>query len=77
MIIFYKERKARLNPCRRRMTRASIPLLMSYAYALLFQEFLGGRQMLSDYKSKADSFVCSIVPGSGSAQFQTTPGTCT
>ncbi|XP_021757560.1 endoglucanase 20-like [Chenopodium quinoa] len=41
---------------------------------LLAKEFLAGKRMLSDYKSKADSFVCSIVPESGSAQFQTTPG---
>ncbi|XP_057521569.1 endoglucanase-like [Amaranthus tricolor] len=41
---------------------------------LLAEEYLAGMQMLSDYKSKADSFVCSIMPGSGTTQIQTTPG---
>ena len=46
------------------------------AYICTFlQEYLAGKQMLSDYKSKADSFVCSIMPGSGTTQIQTTPGT--
>ncbi|KAL2902715.1 Endoglucanase [Bienertia sinuspersici] len=41
---------------------------------LLAKEYFAGKQMLSEYKSKADSFVCSIMPGSDSARFQTTPG---
>ncbi|KMT12027.1 hypothetical protein BVRB_5g099860 [Beta vulgaris subsp. vulgaris] len=41
---------------------------------LLAKEYLTGKKMLSEYKSKADSFVCSIIPGSGTAQIQTTPG---
>ncbi|XP_051136984.1 endoglucanase 20-like [Andrographis paniculata] len=44
------------------------------AQALLAKEFLAGKQSLSKYKQGADSFVCSLIPGSGSASFKTTPG---
>ncbi|KAL9230990.1 hypothetical protein vseg_006268 [Gypsophila vaccaria] len=41
---------------------------------LLSKEYLAGKQELSEYKSEADSFVCSVMPGSGSTQIQMTAG---
>lgn len=41
---------------------------------LLAKEFLSGKNNLKDYKSKADAFVCSLMPGSSSVQIHTTPG---
>ncbi|KAK9698537.1 hypothetical protein RND81_08G111200 [Saponaria officinalis] len=41
---------------------------------LLSKEFLAGKRELSEFKSKADLFVCSVMPGSGSTQIKTTPG---
>ncbi|KAG8375021.1 hypothetical protein BUALT_Bualt10G0056200 [Buddleja alternifolia] len=37
-------------------------------------EFLGGKTNLARYKNGADSFVCSLMPGSSSVQIKTTPG---
>ncbi|KAL7160017.1 hypothetical protein ABFS83_01G066600 [Erythranthe nasuta] len=44
------------------------------AQTLLAKEFLGGKTNLSKYKNGADSFVCSLMPGSSSVQIKTTPG---
>ncbi|KAG9144718.1 hypothetical protein Leryth_027295 [Lithospermum erythrorhizon] len=44
------------------------------AQMLLAQEFLKGNQELSKFKGDADSFVCSLMPGSSSQQIKTTPG---
>ncbi|CAL1375227.1 unnamed protein product [Linum trigynum] len=41
---------------------------------LLAKRFNGGDKELGKYKSDAESFICALMPGSGSQQIQTTPG---
>uniref|UniRef100_A0A6N2M534 cellulase n=1 Tax=Salix viminalis TaxID=40686 RepID=A0A6N2M534_SALVM len=44
------------------------------AQTLLAKEFYGGKKDLDKFKSDAESFVCALMPGSGSVQIKTTPG---
>ncbi|KAF7139055.1 hypothetical protein RHSIM_Rhsim07G0087500 [Rhododendron simsii] len=44
------------------------------AQTLLAKEFYGGKSNLEKFKVDADSFVCALMPGSGSVQIHTTPG---
>uniref|UniRef100_A0A6I9QMZ9 Endoglucanase n=2 Tax=Elaeis guineensis var. tenera TaxID=51953 RepID=A0A6I9QMZ9_ELAGV len=44
------------------------------AQALLAKEYLAGKKDLAIYKTHADAFVCSLMPGSGAVRIQTTPG---
>ncbi|KAJ7952248.1 Endoglucanase [Quillaja saponaria] len=44
------------------------------AQTLLAQEFYGGKKDLSKFKTDADSFICSVMPGSSSLQITMTPG---
>ncbi|CAL5433186.1 unnamed protein product [Camellia sinensis] len=44
------------------------------AQTLLAKEFYGGKSNLDKFKKDADSFVCALMPGSGSVQISTTPG---
>ncbi|XP_072966730.1 endoglucanase 18-like [Typha angustifolia] len=46
----------------------------SGAQALLAKEYVAGNKNLIKYKTDADSFVCSLMPRSGSVQIKTTPG---
>ncbi|KAL3498907.1 hypothetical protein ACH5RR_041639 [Cinchona calisaya] len=41
---------------------------------LLAKEFVDGKTNMAKFKNDADSFVCSIMPGSSSLQIKTTPG---
>ncbi|KAF6162148.1 hypothetical protein GIB67_008277 [Kingdonia uniflora] len=44
------------------------------AQALLAKEYINGNKKMEKFKNDADAFVCALMPGSGSAQIQTTPG---
>ncbi|KAG6606068.1 hypothetical protein SDJN03_03385, partial [Cucurbita argyrosperma subsp. sororia] len=41
---------------------------------LYTQEFYKGKRELSKYKSDIESFICAVMPNSGSSQIPTTPG---
>ncbi|CAL0332000.1 unnamed protein product [Lupinus luteus] len=44
------------------------------AQTLLTKEFYNGKKELSKIKGDAESFICSLMPGSSSLQIKTTPG---
>ncbi|KAJ8768601.1 hypothetical protein K2173_022723 [Erythroxylum novogranatense] len=44
------------------------------AQTLLSKEFYGGKKDLAKFKTDAESFFCSLLPGSSSVQIRTTPG---
>ncbi|OIV94921.1 hypothetical protein TanjilG_22118 [Lupinus angustifolius] len=44
------------------------------AQTLLTQEFYSGNNALSKFKGDAESFICTVMPGSSSVQIKTTPG---
>ncbi|CAH9077722.1 unnamed protein product [Cuscuta epithymum] len=44
------------------------------AQTLLANEYFAGNKNLEKYKNDAESFICALMPGSGSVQFKTTPG---
>ncbi|XP_023532979.1 endoglucanase-like, partial [Cucurbita pepo subsp. pepo] len=44
------------------------------AQTLLAKEFYKGKRELSKYKSDIESFICAVMPNSGSSQIPTTPG---
>ncbi|XP_039036432.1 endoglucanase-like [Hibiscus syriacus] len=44
------------------------------AQALLAQEFYGGKKDLSKYKTDVESFICKLMPGSNTLQYNTTAG---
>ncbi|KAE9606551.1 putative cellulase [Lupinus albus] len=44
------------------------------AQILLTEEFYSGKNQLSKFKGDAESFLCTVMPGSSSVQIKTTPG---
>ncbi|KAJ9549921.1 hypothetical protein OSB04_022464 [Centaurea solstitialis] len=44
------------------------------AQTLLAKEYFSGKSELEPFKTGADSFVCAVMPNSGSVQIRTTPG---
>lgn len=49
-------------------------MIILFIYNFFLQEFYGGKKELTKIKSDAESFICSVMPGSSSRQIKTTPG---